>query len=77
MAGRYIPAVLQSVANAVGHIPGTDKPCETRGKIVCVVPFGRGEVDYNSYILYLQAISRSVEGALTILISGIADYGRK
>ncbi|KAI0444279.1 autophagy-related protein 22 [Xylaria telfairii] len=75
VAGRYIPAVLQSVANAVGHIPGTDKPCATRGKIVCVVPFGRGEVDYNSYILYLQAISRSVEGALTILVSGIADYG--
>ncbi|KAI1161592.1 autophagy-related protein 22 [Nemania serpens] len=75
VAGRYIPAVLQSVANAVGHIPGTDKPCATRGKIVCVVPFGPGEVDYNSYTLYLGAISRSVEGALTLLIAGVADYG--
>ncbi|KAJ2997491.1 hypothetical protein NUW58_g644 [Xylaria curta] len=74
VGSRYIPAVLQSVANAVGHIPGTDKPCAKRGQIVCVVPFGPGEVDYNSYILYLQAISRSVEGALTILIAGIADY---
>ncbi|KAI1124424.1 autophagy-related protein 22-like protein [Nemania abortiva] len=75
VAGRYVPAVLQSVANAVGHIPGTDKPCATRGKIVCVVPFGPGEVDYNSYILYLNAISRSIEGALTLLIAGVADYG--
>ncbi|KAI0814585.1 autophagy-related protein 22 [Xylaria sp. FL0064] len=74
VAGRYIPAVLQSVANAVGHIPGTSKPCARRGKIVCVVPFGPGEVDYNSYILYLEAISRSIEGVLTLLISGVADY---
>ncbi|KAI0163835.1 autophagy-related protein 22 [Xylariaceae sp. FL1272] len=74
VGGRYIPAVLQSVANAVGHIPGTDRPCARRGEIVCVVPFGPGEVDYNSYILYLQAISTSVEGVLTILIAGIADY---
>ncbi|KAI0115739.1 autophagy-related protein 22 [Nemania sp. FL0031] len=74
VAGKYVPAVLQSVANSVGHIPGTNKPCARRGTIVCVVPFGPGEVDYNSYILYLQAISRSIEGALTLLISGIADY---
>ncbi|KAJ8133283.1 hypothetical protein O1611_g339 [Lasiodiplodia mahajangana] len=74
VAGRYVPAVLQSVANSVGHIPGTNRPCAKRGEIVCVVPFGSGEVDYNSYILYLQAISRSIEGALTLLISGVADY---
>ncbi|KAI1361227.1 autophagy-related protein 22 [Xylaria arbuscula] len=75
VANRYIPAVLQSVANAVGHVPGTNERCATRGTIVCVVPFGTGVVDYNSYILYLQAISRSIEGVLTILIAGIADYG--
>ncbi|KAI1299713.1 autophagy-related protein 22 [Xylaria venustula] len=75
VAGRYIPAVLQSVANSVGHIPGTNKPCAKRGTIVCVVPFGPGEVDYNSYILYLQAISRSIEGVLTLLVAGVADYG--
>ncbi|KAI0190309.1 autophagy-related protein 22 [Astrocystis sublimbata] len=75
VAGRYIPAVLQSVANAVGHVPGTNEQCATRGKIVCVVPFGGHEVDYNSYVLYLQAISRSIEGVLTLLIAGVADYG--
>ncbi|KAK6981138.1 autophagy-related protein 22-like protein [Favolaschia claudopus] len=76
VASRYIPAVLQSVANAVGHVPGTaNQPCATRGKIVCVVPFGGRTVDYNSYILYLQVISRSIEGALTLLIAGVADYG--
>ncbi|KAH9909602.1 autophagy-related protein 22-like protein [Xylariomycetidae sp. FL2044] len=75
VVSRYVPAVLQSVANAVGHKPGTDEPCAKRGKIVCVVPFGAGEVDYNSYTLYLEAIARALEGALTLLISGVADYG--
>jgi hypothetical protein len=50
MLSRYIPAVLQSAANALGHIPGTDKPCAKRGVIRCVVPFGTGTVDYNSYM---------------------------
>lgn len=50
VAARYIPAVLQSAANVLGHIPGTDKRCATRGKIICVVPFGFGTVDYNSYV---------------------------
>lgn len=50
MAFRYVPAVLQSGANVLGHIPGTNKPCAKRGVIQCVVPFGTGEVDYNSYM---------------------------
>jgi hypothetical protein len=50
MAFRYVPAVLQSGANVLGHIPGTNKPCAKRGVIRCVVPFGTGEVDYNSYM---------------------------
>jgi len=50
MAFRYVPAVLQSAANVLGHIPGTNKPCAKRGVIRCVVPFGTGEVDYNSYM---------------------------
>jgi hypothetical protein len=36
--------------NVLGHIPGTKKPCAKRGVIRCVVPFGTGEVDYNSYM---------------------------
>lgn len=74
MAFRYVPAVLQSGANVLGHIPGTNKPCAKRGVIRCVVPFGTGEVDYNSYILYLQSIARASEGILCIFISGIADF---
>jgi hypothetical protein len=50
MAFRYVPAILQSGANVLGHIPGTNKPCAKRGVIRCVVPFGTGEVDYNSYM---------------------------
>ncbi|KAH4181068.1 autophagy-related protein [Parastagonospora nodorum] len=74
MAFRYVPAVLQSAANVLGHIPGTNKPCAERGVIRCVVPFGTGEVDYNSYILYLQSISRASEGVVCIFISGVADF---
>ncbi|EAT77917.2 hypothetical protein SNOG_14725 [Parastagonospora nodorum SN15] len=66
MAFRYVPAVLQSAANVLGHIPGTNKPCAKRGVIRCVVPFGTGEVDYNSYI--------ASEGVVCIFISGVADF---
>jgi hypothetical protein len=50
MAMRYVPAVLQSTANILGHKPGSKQPCAKRGSIQCVVPFGTGEVDYNSYV---------------------------
>ncbi|KAI9891477.1 MAG: hypothetical protein M1814_002796 [Vezdaea aestivalis] len=70
----YIPAVLQSLANILGHQPGSKKKCATRGKIQCVVKFGAGDIDYNSFVLYLNAVSRAVEGILTIFVSGIADY---
>lgn len=50
MVARYVPAVLQSSANLLGHQPGSNKPCAKRGVIRCVVPFGTGEVDYNSYV---------------------------
>ncbi|KAF2108936.1 autophagy-related protein 22-like protein [Lophiotrema nucula] len=74
MAARYVPAVLQSSANILGHRPGSKLSCAKRGKIECVVPFGKGEVDYNSYVLYLQSIGRATEGLLTIFVSGVADF---
>ncbi|KAH8708507.1 autophagy-related protein 22-like protein [Phaeosphaeriaceae sp. PMI808] len=77
MAFRYVPAVLQSAANVLGHIPGTNKPCAKRGVIRCVVPFGTGEVDYNSYILYLQSIARASEAYFrkVLLICAIVLFG--
>lgn len=50
MVFRYIPAVIQSTANILGHKPGSNEPCAKRGAIKCIVKFGAGEVDYNSYV---------------------------
>ncbi|KYK57100.1 autophagy-related protein 22 [Drechmeria coniospora] len=74
MISSYVTASIQSAANAVGHIPGTDKPCARRGAIKCVVKLGGRDVDYLSYLLYLRAISRASEGVVSIMASGAADY---
>ncbi|EEP80068.1 predicted protein [Uncinocarpus reesii 1704] len=75
MVFNYVSAAIQSAANLVGHQPGSDKPCGRRGSnIKCVVKFGAGEIDYLSYLLYLRAIGRAMEGVITILVSGLADY---
>lgn len=51
MTFTYIPVSLQTMANLLGHEPGRSaKKCATRGAIRCVVKFGSGEVDYNSYV---------------------------
>lgn len=76
MLDRYVTASIQSAANHLGHIPGTSSPCPRRSTqgIQCVVRFGFSEINYNSYNLYLQAISRACEGVISILTAGVADY---
>lgn len=74
MARSYVPAAIQSTANALGHLEGSNKPCLKRGTQRCLVRFGTGEVDYNSYILFLKAITTAIEGVLAIFTTGIADY---
>ncbi|KAH8690495.1 autophagy-related protein 22-like protein [Talaromyces proteolyticus] len=75
MAFNYVSAAIQSAANYVGHQPGSNKPCARRGSnISCVVKFGRNEIDYQSFMLYLKAIARAMEGVVTISTAGIADY---
>ncbi|KAM4063507.1 vacuole effluxer atg22 like domain-containing protein [Hirsutella rhossiliensis] len=74
MVNSYVTASIQSAANAVGRIPGTDRPCARRGAIKCVVKLGGRDVDYLSYLLYLRAISRASEGVVSILAAGAADY---
>ena len=55
--------------------------------------FGAGEIDYVSYVyafhrniwgsatdqtrLYLRSIGRAMEGVVTIMTAGVADYSRK
>lgn len=74
MSRSYVPAAIQSAANKLGHLEGSNKPCPRRGNTRCLVKFGAGEIDYNSYILYIKAISTAVEGVLGIFTTGIADY---
>lgn len=50
MTFSYVPISLQAMANILGHQPGSAKKCATRGAIRCLVSFGSGEVDYNSYV---------------------------
>lgn len=50
MVNSYVTASIQSAANSVGHIPGTNLPCARRGAIRCAVKLGGIEVDYLSYL---------------------------
>lgn len=51
MVNQYVTANIQSVANAVGHVPGQpNRACATRGEIKCVVQLGGHDVDYLSYL---------------------------
>ncbi|KAJ5800493.1 uncharacterized protein N7518_002561 [Penicillium psychrosexuale] len=75
MVSNYVTAAILSAANLLGHQAGSNKPCSRRGtNISCLVKFGGGEIDYNSYTLYLRASSRSMEGIVSILTAGLADY---
>ncbi|KAJ5223118.1 uncharacterized protein N7469_009358 [Penicillium citrinum] len=75
MASNYGTAAILSAANVLGHQAGSNKSCPRRGtNISCMVKFGSGEIDYNSYTLYLRAISRATEGVVSILTAGLADY---
>ncbi|KAJ6186409.1 hypothetical protein N7519_007710 [Penicillium mononematosum] len=75
MVSNYVTAAILSAANLLGHQAGSGKPCSRRGtNISCLVKFGGGEIDYNSYTLYLRSISRATEGVVSILTAGLADY---
>lgn len=50
MVSNYVTAAILSAANLLGHQAGSSKPCSRRGtNISCLVKFGGGEIDYNSY----------------------------
>lgn len=76
MSRSYVPAAIQSTAHALGHLKGTTRKCPQKlgpGQR-CLLKFGSGEIDYNSYYLYIKAISTAIEGVLAIITSGVADY---
>ncbi|CAG8948025.1 unnamed protein product [Penicillium salamii] len=75
MVSNYVTAAILSAANLLGHQAGSNKPCSRRGtNISCLVKFGGGEIDFNSYTLYLRSISRATEGIVSIVTAGMADY---
>jgi len=50
MVSNYATAAILSAANVLGHRAGSNEPCPRRGtNISCMVKFGGGEIDYNSY----------------------------
>lgn len=72
MSRTYVPAAIQSIAQAVGHTSNGGK-CKPRGND-CFVRFGGGDVHAISYVMYLNAISTAIEGVLALFLMGIADY---
>ncbi|KAJ5767081.1 uncharacterized protein N7511_004697 [Penicillium nucicola] len=75
MVSNYVTVAILSATNYLGHQRGSTKPCPRHGtNINCLVAFGGGEIDYNSYPLYLRAISRATEGVVAILTAGLADF---
>lgn len=72
MSRTYVPASIQSAANAVGQ-NSHGGPCAARGND-CFVRFGTGWVHATSYVLYLKAIYTALEGVIALLLMGIADY---
>ncbi|TKY87446.1 hypothetical protein EX895_004124 [Sporisorium graminicola] len=67
---------LQTIGFMIGHEPG--KPAGTGcmpGATSCRVPWAsKGDVNLTSFILYLNAISYAVSGALIFFISAAGDY---
>ncbi|KAF4634979.1 hypothetical protein G7Y89_g3121 [Cudoniella acicularis] len=74
VAASYVTAAIQSLTNLVGHVPDSKKACATKGVIKCVVNFGGHDVDYNSYLIYIQALARAMQDVTTILFSGATDF---
>ncbi|SCU80828.1 LADA_0B09758g1_1 [Lachancea dasiensis] len=72
MTKVYIPAVIQSLAHAVGHQKNSTLKCLPTGDN-CYVSFGAATVQY-TYVLYLKAIYTALEGLVATLIMTVADY---
>ena len=70
----YVSFQLQTTAYLIGREPGM--PSGTGCSITataCIVRFGSQDINLTSYILYLNALSFALSGALTMIVSGIGD----
>lgn len=72
MSRVYVSASIQSMAHSLGKTK-MGGPCKSRGSD-CYVKFGKGHVNYTSYVVYLKAIYTALEGVMAIFLMGIADY---
>lgn len=58
-----------------GYMIGKDAeglPCTT----YCIVPFGKGRLDLNSVLLYMNAMTFGIGGFVVLFITAYPDYWR-
>lgn len=58
----------------IGFVIGTDSnglPCTSK---YCIVPWGGTRLDLNSLLLYLNALSFGIGGAITLLLCAYSDF---
>lgn len=68
----YIPAVIQSIASVLGK-DRNENSCNKLGND-CFIKLGHKKVHHSSYVLYLRATYTCIEGILSFVIMGIADF---
>ncbi|KDN47170.1 hypothetical protein K437DRAFT_255964 [Tilletiaria anomala UBC 951] len=72
----YVSFQIQNIGYLIGHEPGNapGSGCDFFAT-TCLVPMaGAGDINLTSFILYLNAISYAVSGALVFIVAGIGDY---
>lgn len=72
--GTYSLYQMQFVGFLIGH-DGTGQPCTDQ--TYCIVPWAGSEKDLNAIILYLNAFTFGLGGAVTLLLAAYSDYWRK
>ncbi|KAI7850341.1 autophagy-related protein 22-like protein [Circinella umbellata] len=74
----YIPNILQSLAYRAGINPDTGAPCDMNDTLApCNISWAGGSmIPVASMMLYVQAISFSIQFLLFTTFGSLADYGR-
>ncbi|KAK9766965.1 Autophagy protein 22 [Basidiobolus ranarum] len=72
----FIPLILESLAAEAGLQQDLVTPCNTSlTDYVCVVKFGSGYIDTNTYSLYIRAFAVAAQAIVFISCGAIADHG--
>ncbi|ORX93246.1 MFS general substrate transporter [Basidiobolus meristosporus CBS 931.73] len=72
----FIPLILESLAAEAGLQQDLVSPCDTsKPDYVCVVKFGNGYIDTNTYSLYIRSFAVAAQAVVFISCGAIADHG--